>query len=55
MYRLVYDEKTREIIMAQECTGSVTFTNDKQEEFETEADMLKRIDELGLKGSEEQL
>ena len=48
IYRLVYDKKSREIIMAQEATGTVTTTMHEMEEFKTEEAMLKRIDELGL-------
>ena len=52
IYRLVYDMDSREIIMAQEATGTVTTTNHPIEEFDTEEAMIARIAELGLKPTE---
>ena len=49
IYRLVYDRDSREIIMAEEATGTVTTTIHPMEEFQTEEAMITRIKELGLK------
>jgi hypothetical protein len=52
MWRLVYDPKTKQVIMAEEATHTHTETQHTVEEFETEAEMEKRIDELGLRRAE---
>ena len=48
MYRLVYNEKTRELIMAIGAEGVDTSTKHIVEEFETEGAMRDRIKDLDL-------